>query len=151
AFGAMADYAGSRGVTIAFEPHVGQAVDRPERVAWLIERVGSPHFRLNLDNSHFECMGYALVDYMPAMVPLGVPTHLKDQRGRYPDHEFVVPGEGSLDFVRYLTLLDQAGYQGAVTVEISVMVQRRPGYDPAEVAARSRRVLTDAAARAPGG
>ena len=37
------------------------------------------------------------------------------------------------------------GYAGYVTVEISVMVQRRADYDPAEVAARSYRTLVEAA------
>ena len=58
-----------------------------------------------------------------------------------------VPGEGDFDYARYLRALDAAGYSGFVTVEISVMVQRRPGYDPAEVAQRSFDTLV-AAARA---
>ena len=79
------------------------------------------------------------------LVPFAVHTDLKDQRGRSPDHEFLVPGEGDFDFARYLRALDGAGYTGDVTVEISVMVQRRPDYDPAEVAARSNRTLVEAA------
>ena len=38
----LARYAGPRGVTVALEPHVGQAFDLPEKVAWLMERVDSP-------------------------------------------------------------------------------------------------------------
>jgi hypothetical protein len=41
--------------------------------------------------------------------------------------------------------MQSLGYSGFVTVEISVMVQRRAGYDPAEVAARSFETLTEAA------
>jgi hypothetical protein len=37
------------------------------------------------------------------------------------------------------------GYAGYLTIEISVMVQRRSDYDPAEVAARSLRTLMAAA------
>ena len=59
------------------------------------------------------------------------------------------PGEGDFDYARYLTAMDAAGYDGCITVEISVMVQRRPGYDPAEVARRSFATLT-AAERAVG-
>jgi sugar phosphate isomerase/epimerase len=144
AFGELARYAESRGVVLALEPHVGQAFDLPEKVAWLMEEVGSPHFRLNLDNSHFEVMGRDLDDYLPLLVPYAVHTDLKDQRGRYPDHEFVVPGEGEFDYARYLALMQRLGYAGCVTIEISVMVQRRPGYDPAEVARRSFATLTAA-------
>jgi hypothetical protein len=40
--------------------------------------------------------------------------------------------------------MEKIGYHGCVTIEISVMVQRRPGYDPAEVARRSFATLTAA-------
>jgi 4-hydroxyphenylpyruvate dioxygenase len=148
-FGTLAEYAGRRGVRLALEPHVGQAFDQPEKVVWLMENVNSPHFRLNLDNSHFEVMGRDLDEYLPMLIPYAVHTDLKDQRGIAPDHEFLVPGEGDFDYARYLTAMDRAGYRGCVTVEISVMVQRRSGYDPAEVARRSFAVLT-AAERASG-
>lgn len=144
-FGELASHAARTGGVVALEPHVGQAMDLPERVVWLLEAVSSPHFRLNLDNSHFEVMGRDLDDYLPRLVPWAVHTDLKDQRGRSPDHEFLVPGEGDFDYARYLRAMHALGYTGYVTVEISVMVQRRPGYDPAEVAARSFRTLTAAA------
>jgi sugar phosphate isomerase/epimerase len=148
-FGELAEYAARRGTVIALEPHVGQAFDQPEKVVWLVERISSPGYRANLDNSHFECMGRDLDEYLPLLLPYTVHTELKDQRGRYPEHEFLVPGEGDFDYARYLAALDRAGYAGCVTIEISVMVQRRSGYDPAEVARRSFATLT-AAARASG-
>ena len=110
--------------------------------------VNSPHFRLNLDNSHFEVMGRDMDEYLPLLVPYAVHTDLKDQRGLSPDHEFLVPGEGDFDYGGYMRALSTAGYDGFLTVEISVMVQRRPDYDPAEVAARSFRTVVDAARQA---
>jgi sugar phosphate isomerase/epimerase len=148
-FGALAGYAARTGGTVALEAHVGQAFDLPEKVDWLMRAVDSPRFRFNLDNSHFEVMGRDMDDYLPLLVPYSVHTDLKDQRGRYPDHEFLVPGEGDFDYARYLRSMQAAGYTGFVTVEISVMVQRRAGYDPAEVAHRSFATLV-AAARAAG-
>jgi sugar phosphate isomerase/epimerase len=143
-FGALAEYAVKRGTVIALEPHVGQAFDQPEKVVWLIDRINSPGYRANLDNSHFECMGRDLDEYLPLLMPYSVHPELKVQRGIYPNHEYLVPGEGDFDYARYLTAMDKLGYDGCVTVEISVMVQRRPGYDPAEVARRSFAVLTAA-------
>jgi len=140
----LAGHAASRGVVLALEPHVGQAIDLPERVAWLVEAVGSPSFRLNFDNSHFEVMGRRIESYVPLLVPYSVHTHLKDQDGRSPAHRFLVPGEGDFNYPRFLRAMARAGYAGAITVEISVMVQRRPDYDPAEVARRSYAILTDA-------
>jgi len=144
-FGELAEHAARTGGVVALEPHVGQAMDLPEKVVWLMDAVNSPHFRLNLDNSHFEVMGRDLDDYLPQLVPYAVHTDLKDQRGRSPDHEFLVPGEGDFPYARYLQVMHGLGYAGYVTVEISIMVQRRPDYDPAEVAARSFRTLTRAA------
>jgi sugar phosphate isomerase/epimerase len=89
-------------------------------------------------------MGRDMDEYLPQLVPFAVHTDLKDQRGRSPDHEFLVPGEGSFDYARYLRALDGAGYDGYLNVEISVMVQRRPNYDPSEVAQRSFRTLLQA-------
>jgi sugar phosphate isomerase/epimerase len=77
-----------------------------------------------------------------------VHTHLKDQQGTWPDHEFLVPGEGDFDYPRYARAMKAADYRGYVTIEISVMVQRRPNYDPAEVAARSYAVVNAALASA---
>lgn len=144
-FGELARHAASTGGVLALEPHVGQAMDEPEKVVDLLQAIDSPHMRLNFDNSHFEVMGRDMDEYVPLLVPYAVHTDLKDQRGRSPDHEFLVPGEGDFDYPRYLRRLAQAGYGGYLTIEISVMVQRRPGYDPAEVAGRSFRTLLEAA------
>ena len=82
--GELTGYAEAKGVTLALEPHVGQAFDLPEKVVWLMERVGSSFYRLNFDNSHFEVMGRDLSEYVPLLVPYAVHTHLKDQRGLSP-------------------------------------------------------------------
>jgi len=148
-FGGLAAYAARSGGTVALEAHVGQAFDLPDKVVWLMQTVDSPHLRFNLDNSHFEVMGIDMDDYLPMVVPYAVHTDLKDQRGRSPNHAFLVPGEGDFDYARYLRALEAAGYAGFLTVEISVMVQHRPGYDPAEVARRAFDTVV-AAARASG-
>ena len=147
-FADLARYGQERGVVIALEPHVGQAFDLPEKVSWLVERVGSPWFRLNFDNSHVEVMGRDVDEYVPLLAPLSVHTHVKDQRGRAPSHEFLVPGEGDFDYARYLSAMHAAGYAGSITVEISAQVQRRPDYAPAVAAARSFETLSAAATRA---
>ena len=55
---------------------------------------------------------------------------MKDQRGRMPDYEFLIPGEGTFDFTTYVKEMDKAGYTGSITTEVSKMVQNRPDYDP---------------------
>jgi sugar phosphate isomerase/epimerase len=61
-----------------------------------------------------------------------------------PDYEFLIPGEGDFDYVRYLREMEKAGYRGYITVEVSVMVQRRPGYDARAAATLSYETLSRA-------
>ena len=126
--GDLARYAGPRGVTVALEPHMGQAFDLPEQVAWLMERVELPPLPAQLRQQPLRGHGADLAQYVPLLTPYAVHTHLKDQRGLSPQHEFLVPGEGDFDYPRYLRAMAGAGYGGFVTVEISKMVQNRPGY-----------------------
>jgi sugar phosphate isomerase/epimerase len=147
-FRGLAEDARERGVTIGLEFHVGQAIDRPSRILWLVDRVNHPNFKLNLDTSHLDVMGYTIAESVRPLAKHAVHTHLKDQRGRYPNHEFLTPGDGDYDYVTYLKELAASGYDGFVTVEISLMVQRKPGYDPVGAARQTYRVLTTAAAEA---
>jgi sugar phosphate isomerase/epimerase len=142
--GALAAYAGRRGVTLAVEPHVNTALDRPERVVWLMEQVNSPFARVNFDISHFNVIGLTIEETVPVLAPLSAHTHVKDERGIAPHHEFLIPGEGEFDYVRYLKAMAAAGYDGCITVEVSVMVQRRPNYDPLAAATQSYAVLSKA-------
>lgn len=126
----LADCAAKRDVVIGLEIHCGGLLDLPERVDWLFERVDHPSVRLNFDISHMEVMGIGIDESVPALAPYSVHTHVKDQRGLYPAHEFLTPGEGPFDFVHYLKAMRAAGYDGFITAEVSVMVQARPDYDP---------------------
>jgi sugar phosphate isomerase/epimerase len=140
----LAEYGRQRAVTLALELHVGQAIDRPERVLWLLEQVDHPHFRLNLDTSHLDVMGYSIADSVRPLVDYAVHTHVKDQRGRFPSHEFLTPGDGDYDYVTYLQEMTRGGYTGFITGEISIMVQRKPGYDPVETARKTYATLSRA-------
>ncbi len=128
--GELVDYAAQRGVTIAVEPHVGGSIDRPERVLWLLKQVPSPFLKVNCDYSHFQAQGWGVEETILALVPHTVHAHVKGVRGVVPNFEFVVPGEDSFDYAHYLRVMGEAGYEGFQTVEVSVMVQRRPDYDP---------------------
>ena len=141
---ALGEYAARRGVTIALEPHVGQIIERPEDVAWLIEQVALPNVRLNFDISHFNVLGRPMEATVAMLAPLAAHTHVKDERGLAPNHQFLIPGEGDCDYVAYLKAMQAAGYSGFVTVEVSVMVQRRPGYDPLAAATQSYQVVSKA-------
>lgn len=127
---ALGEYAASQGVILGVEPHCGTVFDLPDKVLWLMEAVNHPAVRVNFDISHFDIRGIGIDECVPQMVPWSVHTHVKDQRGIYPDHEFLTPGSGPFDFVHYLTAMHEAGYAGFIGMEVSMMVQRKPGYDP---------------------
>ncbi len=126
----LADYAAERNVIIAIEIHCGSMLNLPDRVDWLFDQVVHPNVRLNFDISHMEVMGIPIDESVPRLAPYSIHTHVKDQRGLYPDLEFLTPGEGPFDFVHYLKAMQAAGYDGFITAEVSVMVQGRPNYDP---------------------
>jgi sugar phosphate isomerase/epimerase len=147
-FGALADYAQRAGVIVGMEPHVGAALHRPEQVLWLLEQVDSPALTIHFDISHFNVQGIRMEESVSQLASHSLHTHVKDERGRDPDHEFLIPGEGEMDYPRYLRLMADAGYDGHIVVEISLMVQRRPDYDALAAATQSYEVLARAFAEA---
>ena len=140
--GEIVDYCSAREVVLALEPHVGDGLcEQPEKIVELLRQVDSPYLRLNFDISHFEVSGISTARSVELLAPWAAHTHVKDQRGRVPDFEFLIPGEGPFDFGDYLRRMDAAGYGGYVTAEVSMAVHRRPGYDPVAAAALSHRTL----------
>jgi sugar phosphate isomerase/epimerase len=142
--GELAAHAERAGVMIGMEPHVGAALHLPEQALWLLDDVGSPALTIHFDISHFNVQGMPMEPVIAQLAPRSAHTHVKDERGVVPDFEFLIPGEGEMDYVRYLRLMDLAGYTGHIVVEISLMVQRRPHYDALAAATQSYRVLSQA-------
>jgi sugar phosphate isomerase/epimerase len=142
--GQLAAEAQARGVIIALEAHIGAVLDIPVHTVEVLHMVNSPHLRLNFDISHFNVMGIPMDESVRLMVPYSVHTHIKDETGSYPNHQFLIPGEGVFDYVGYLRAMQQAGYTGFIVPEISIMRQRQPGYDPLAAAAHSYTVVSQA-------
>jgi sugar phosphate isomerase/epimerase len=143
-FGALAAHAERAGVAVAVETHVGQALALPEQVLWILQQVNSPALTVLFDISHFNIRGIDIDEVVAQLAPHSLHTQVKDERGVAPNHEFLIPGEGEMDYVRYLQAMARADYNGYVTTEISVMVQRRPDYDPLAAATQSYQVLSRA-------
>jgi inosose dehydratase len=121
-------------VTLALKAHSKQAMSHPEHALWLIGQVKSPRVRLVYDYSHYSPFGLDMRKTMEQVVPHTVFVHIKDTIGMAPDHHFVLPGDGPVDFKVYAKNLTEVGYRGPVVVEVSVDVQDRPGYDPVKAA-----------------
>lgn len=140
----LCDYARERGVTIGIEPHVSDLLETPERTRELLDLVRHPNLKVTFDISHFNVQGIPIERSVSLMVPVACFTHIKDESGRVPDFQFLIPGEGEFDYVRYLKAMQQAGWTGDVGIEISLMVQRRENYDPWAAARQSYAVLSKA-------
>ncbi len=142
--GELVDYAASKGVIIAMEPHIGAIIDTPAKVLELLEIIDSPFLKVNFDISHFDIVGMSTEETVSALAPVSVHTHVKDQRGISPDFEFLIPGEGDFDYVDYLKAMQEHGYDGFITAEVSFMVQARKDYDPLAAADLTYKTLSKA-------
>ncbi len=142
--GELVEYGAEQGVTIAMEPHIGAIVDTPDKVLELLEMVNSPYLKVNFDISHFDIVGMPTADTVAALAPVSAHTHVKDQRGIAPDFAFLIPGEGTFDYVDYLKQMQAHGYDGFITAEVSFMVQAREDYDPLAAATLSYETLANA-------
>jgi sugar phosphate isomerase/epimerase len=121
-------------LTLAIKAHSKTAMNRPERALWLFNQVKSSRLRLVYDYSHYQAFGLDMRKTMDQIVPHSVFVHIKDTVGSAPNHHFVLPGDGQVDFRSYMRNLVDLGYRGAVVVEVSVDVFDQPGYDPVKAA-----------------
>lgn len=142
--GDLVDYCSTRQVILALEPHIGDSLSDPEKALWLLSEIDSPYLKLNFDISHFDVQGLPTKLTVPLLAPHSAHTHVKDQRGQIPDFEFLIPGEGCFDFVVYLEEMQRAGYDGYITAEVSMQVQKRPAYDPLSAAEQTFQTLEKA-------
>ena len=135
-------------VTIAIKAHVGSAVNTPERLLWLIEKVKSPAICVDYDYSHFEVAGIPLQESLKALLPHTKFIHVKDTVGDSAKFQFLLPGEGHTDYVAYFSTLKEQGYTGPVVVEVSAQIFNKPGYDPVAAAKKSYTALAAAMEKA---
>ncbi len=144
---AWAAVAAKEKITIAIKPHVGSAAHLPEHALWLLQQANSPWIRLAFDQSHYQLRGLPLSDTLKALLPHTSFIHVKDATGEAAKFQFLLPGEGKIDYADYFERLRKANWRGPVVVEVSGMIFNKPGYDPI-AAARQCFAKLDAARRA---
>jgi sugar phosphate isomerase/epimerase len=116
--------------TLAMEGHVGNAVDRPERVLWMLDQVKSPWIGNLLDFSHYMLLGLDLRETLQKLASRTVLHHLKDSVGTPEKFQFLMPGDsGKISYQEYARILGEIGYQGTVLAEVSAQIFDQPGYD----------------------
>jgi sugar phosphate isomerase/epimerase len=132
--GSWAQLAERHDVTVCLKPHAGHAIHNPDRALETLRLVGSPRLKICYDYCHMFVASAPLESSLRALAPhLGFIT-LKDARWTDSGHQFLLPGDGDTDYARYFRLLKELGYRGWVAAEVTAMIWRQPGYDPAAAA-----------------
>lgn len=114
------EYAGERGIQIAFEPEPGMFIERPEGYGELLERLGSAGDTLGLclDVGHLLVTGDLPVEgVIQTWAPRLVHVHLDDIADGIHEHRMF--GTGELDLPATLNALIKVGYDGMCAVELS--------------------------------
>ena len=124
-----AEYAARYHVTLALENH-GLMAGRSDQVRQVIDAVGSPSLRANIDTGNFLLVNQNPTEAARDLAPLAALVHLKDFRRARPDeteHVYkaldglpftgAVVGQGAVDLPAIVGLLDAAGYTGWLSLE----------------------------------
>lgn len=121
---------------IALKPHVGGALHTPEGARWLKAQLPSPWLKLAYDFSHFELRALSLQKSLETMLPETAFIHVKDSQGDASKFQFLLPGDGHIDYRDYFRQLKSRRYMGPVVVEVSGQLHTRPDYDGVAAAKR---------------
>jgi sugar phosphate isomerase/epimerase len=128
--GAWAKVAADARVVVAVKAHFGNATQRPEQLLSLLDAVNSPWLKAAYDYSHFQLQDLDLAETMDALLPRSAFIHVKDTHRADGKWRFLLPGEGSIDYVAFGRQVKQSPYRGDIVVEVSGQVFSQPGYDP---------------------
>lgn len=142
--GKLADVAEEKGVTVALEVH-GDVMATGAKTRPLIERIGSTAVRVKYDTGNCEFYGgVKAVDDIHHVTDLLVNVDAKDKLGGQGEWNFPAPGSGHIDWARLVSILDEHGYDGPLTVEIEFTGEPWPPLADVTAAMRSARDALEA-------
>ena len=131
----LSDFAGDRGIRLAFEPEPGMFIDTMDKFAELHGKVNRRNFGLTLDVGHLVCMGETPVGaHLRRWQDWLWNVHIEDMRKGAHDH--LMFGDGEVDFADVMAALQAAGYRRGVYVELS-----RHSHDAVEAARKAMAFL----------
>ena len=106
----IGEHAEDRGVSYASET----GLESPRDLAAFLERVGSRAIRVNYDPANLCFRGFDHIAGVKILKDYIVHTHAKDYKK---GGEETPLGMGDVDYPKYLSALEEAGYKGFVTIE----------------------------------
>lgn len=133
---------------IAIKAHIAGALHLPRDAAEIVRTINSPSLQLAFDQSHFQLRDVPMADAWKAMAERTRFVHVKDGRGKPGAFQFLLPGDGTIDYVELFHLLKSSRYSGPVVVEVSGQLSSKPDYDPIAAAKKCWPVLRDAREKA---
>ncbi len=124
-------------IKLAVKAHAMNAVDTPGKLLQLLDQVNNPAVTAIYDYGHFQLRDLSIEESMDEMIGRSIFLTVKDSKSVDGKPEFLLPGEGTIDYTRYFRKVKAVGWKGWVLVEISAQVFRKPGYDPIRAAEKS--------------
>ena len=135
-----ASYAGKHGVTLALENH-GQLCGKSSQIIDILNSVGSPSLRVNIDVANFLCVDEDPLKAIEKLSSYMVYAHVKDFKEvnkEYKDGEVIissggkryvgsVAGEGIVDLEGALKIIKKANYTGYLSLEYEAQEDSRIG------------------------
>jgi len=136
----LADYSLPKDVLLLLEPahmYESDLVLTVAEGARLIEERGYSNMGIALDTGHCHVNRESLVDSLRLLSEKNIPVHihLDDNNGQSDQHK--IPGEGTINFIPFLKLLNETGYDGYLTVELGFDYTA----DPDSAAYKSRKMV----------
>jgi len=115
----LGDKAAASGVTICMETHPPFCQNADGMLQTMAD-VNHPNVKINFDtaNVFYYTEGLNSADELPRVVQHVASVHLKDTDGGFKSANFPVFGEGVVDFPRIFKTLDEAGFDGPLTMEL---------------------------------
>lgn len=124
-------------IPLAVKSHIGSASNTPEKLIWLLDQVNNPALSGIYDYGHFQLLDLPLRGTLETLLPRSSFLTVKDGRLANGAPQFLLPGDGTIDYKEYFAILAEKRFQGWILVEISRQLQTQPGYDPLAAARRS--------------
>ncbi len=119
--GALADRAKHYGVTLCFKAHVGQYVYNTATTLKVLDRLDHPNLKLDMDPSHIHRADENPVDAIKQVIGRMGHVHIRDCKGKQQGPgkpEMQANGRGDIDLLGFIRVLHEAGYAGAVNLEV---------------------------------
>jgi len=128
-FGPLADEAAEAGINICIETHGGLSATGALS-AELVRAIDKPNVGINYDTANVIFYGNTRPEEdIKAALPYITHMHLKDKAGGDQEWNFPAIGAGNVDFPKIFGILQEAGFNGPISIEIEFQGEPWPPLD----------------------